>query len=143
MSDEAGSLLVLYDGKAYRNLSNLFEEFPDLLQSNDLSNKAAKIINFMLRGLTFDVVTDVDAFKNRYRSQIVKESTIHNNQTFLTRSYGVYDVTTMHAPSWDKGTMVFFAVNNSIRVPYKVTYQPPMEGHQGKCKYELLPQEKF
>lgn len=118
----------------YNSLKALLQKYPLLVCDTNLP-KTVQMINFLLTGLEYEYIDDLEKFKEDYQQRIESEqATLVGNSVKLS-DYGIYDVSFMHEPKLDKGKLIFFVKNDSNNLPYKVS----VDTISSKAHYELLP----
>lgn len=117
---------VEYQKKNYRDLVDLVHEVKGLSEVKNLSI-FVKIANFMFQGSDFEVIEDIQEFKNRYAS-----FSQHLSQ------YGKYDISEIEGPKIVDGTVVFYVEHQAMHIPYRVTCTYPFEHKNARYCYELL-----
>lgn len=130
--------IVIYKNKTYQNLNELIKDAPCLKQPDALES-AVKIVNFMLYGLRYNLIEDVEDFRKKYLEKIHLEQTQPSNQNFRTCSFGSYDVGGIHPPRQERNHWIFFVENSNNGVPMRVTFRLPSGRKLFFCQYQLLP----
>jgi hypothetical protein len=124
--------------RIYTSPAPLFRDFP-ILSNPHYPEKIAQLINFLLKGLEFHYIENIEQFKEDYYQQIESEQITLNDQPAHLSDYGVYDLSDMHAPTIQNGTLTFFVKHDYTHLPYKVSVPFPILTDQIRASYELLP----
>lgn len=127
---------IATDGKKYREVNSLIEEFPELEKENNI-DKLARLANFLFQGTTYHVIDNVETFKEAYLTRIEFEKNSLDYMPMRLIDHGVFDVNGMHPPKIEGTDLIFYAKDDHTGVPYRVTY--PIGNPNTKAAYQLLP----
>lgn len=131
--DSQGKKMIGLKDQNFSSLVALIDAHPGFAQDCHLG-KLAMISNFMMAGLDYDCIDDVDEFKKEYEE--LQQDRIENPFNAFT-FYEMYNLSSMQIPSIQEGKFVFY-VKDKNNVPYCVTSQYPF-GDPLSSSYELLP----
>lgn len=122
---------------SYHHLPELFHDFPLLMLPNNIA-KAAEMINFLMTGLEFQFIENIEDFKIDYLQRLDSESSYDKPDVNIA-DYGAFDISGMHAPLIERNQLTFFVRKDHDHLPYKVSLAFPVASKQPHVKYELLP----
>ena len=122
----------------YHSFPDLFHDLP-LLSTTPYLDKAAQVINFLVKGLEFQYIDDISLFQTNYRRIIEDESFESPYEHTRLSDYGIYDVSGMHPPKIVEGQLVFFVRHDYTALPYRVSLPYPIAANDKSVYYELLP----
>lgn len=126
------------EGQTYNSLVALFQSFP-ILSNPRYREKVAQIVNFLLKGLEFHYIENIEKFKEEYQQQIEYEQLSLEDRLVRLSDYGIYDLSSMHAPAVINGQLIFFVKHDYTQLPYKVSVGFPITSDYPNARYELLP----
>lgn len=125
------------ENRNYTSLFRLFEDFPHL--SNPVhKEKVSQLITFLLTGLEFQWIENIEKFREDYEERIESDLISLGDGLSKLSDYGVYDLSVMHPPTVSKGKFIFF-VKDENQIPYKVSLPFPVKTEDPQASYELLP----
>lgn len=134
-----GNYIVVYNDKNYQNLNDLINDAPSLRQPQALAT-AVKIVNFMIYGLRYHCIENIEEFQKSYLESVRSEKTAFSSiQDIRLSAYGTYDVSQISPPRIEKNRWIFFVVDSTNRIPKRVSFELPTLRKPFHCKYELLP----
>ncbi|HMO07264.1 MAG TPA: hypothetical protein PKD10_06395 [Paracoccaceae bacterium] len=86
----------------------------------------AQVANHLAHGDRFSVILDPEAFRTGYLAQREAEDPAEAPAPgrIRLRNYGIPAFDTIARPGMEGGSLVFFAVNTSLGIPYRVTMAP-------------------
>lgn len=86
----------------------------------------AQVANHLAHGDRFSVILDPEAFRTAYLAQRAAEDPAEVPRPGVIRltNYGIPAFDQIARPAMDGDRLVFFAVNTSLGIPYKVTMAP-------------------
>ena len=130
-------------GTLHTSVTTLIEEFPFLTKAQNLL-LFAKLANFLFKGLDYEVIEDVEKYKQEYLDQIDSESESFELPPFALTSYGgEFDVKEISPPylkkdkaESDKHVLVFYATQ---RIPYRISCEFSLGSDDFSYRCELLP----
>lgn len=125
-------------GQPYTSLMDLFRDFPILTHPSH-REKSAQMINFLIKGLDFQYIHNIENFKEAYQKQVEVEQESLMNPSFNLTQYGRFDVSVMHPPKLEKGKLIFFVKNEHDQLPYQVSLPFPVHSDKFYIHYQLLP----
>jgi hypothetical protein len=118
----------------HHQLGNLIDAVPELVGGDDCL-ALAKAANFLLKGITYTVIEDIEGYQEQYCTRVAAEDAAFDERTRRISDYGVFDVSVMKRPSVQANTITFFVQDRQMGLPYKVTIAlPQLTNH-----YQLLP----
>lgn len=125
----------------HTSLFSLSKILPEVIQSKN-QTLLAKIINFLVSGVQFEIIENPESYKTSYKSQYEAESNSFDFLNLSLISYGKFNVDEVSTPYIKKGetgkkNVLIFYVKNTL--PYRVTCELPIDQAAPKCHYELLP----
>lgn len=136
--DQDQEPVINVSGQIYTVPSDLFQTFP-FLSSIRYLGKAAQMINFLSVGLEFRFIENVEKFKDHYLQCIESELGSVDSDRPMLSQYGIFDVSHLHPPQIQDGSLVFYVKNDQTQLPYRVEVPfPPIE-EEFEVQYELLP----
>ena len=126
----------------YRSLKDLLDTFPELGAKNNLGT-LAQIANFLARGMEFQNIEDIEAYKEFYCQQIESEkaSSLYEGSTF--RDYGLFDLSVIHPPCLKNHQLIFYVKDEYLNIPYQATLNYPIQHDHPEIVYELLPYDCY
>lgn len=130
--------IVEIQGHQFSSLHKLIQKFPLINQPQHL-DILAQIANFLAKGLEFQFIQNIDSFRENYYQQIETEQSSLLYEGFNLKDYGVFDLSTMHAPLLIDQKLSFFVKHDYLGIPYKVTLMNPVDCNSPNIIYELLP----
>ncbi len=133
---EEGKRVVDYNGIHYKQLSALVSACPEVRQQEH-RNEFARVANFLFKGLTYEVIDDIAAFKKEYRERVAKEANGLDTRGPRISDYGLFDVSGMHGPQIRDDKMVFYVRHSKTELPYEVSVA--LSPNRKKASYHLLP----
>ena len=103
------------------SVAGLLSQVPDLSAAEAVD--VAKAVNFLSQGTDFDVIETPDAFAEAYRAKLATEDPSAPWQEGVVRlsDYGVPDFSEIAAPVLSDGTLVYFARDTFLGLPYRVS----------------------
>lgn len=132
--DNKSVVFVEYD-RSY-NMKDFLALLPGVkLEEN--ATMLALALNHFARETEYDVIEDPKAFEEKYRATLAKEDPKAPFDPYTPRlsNYGTPDFATIQKPKFDGKTLVFYAVDIYLGLPYKIT----AEGLESTPSYEPLP----
>lgn len=139
--DKSHQPTIFIEGKSYSTLFPILQVMPELYKKNYF-DQLAQIANFLAKGLEFKYIEDIETFKKNYSRTIQSEKLTPDewhDQSQL-KYYGLYDLSSLHAPSMINSELVFFVKHDYLSIPYQVTLHLPIKNEELQMAYELLPQ---
>ncbi len=135
--DEKLNSYILHEGKKYTSVTELMNACPVIAA---IPSIFAQAINFLIHELRYEVIEAPEEFIMNYQSSIEAEKQSNSLDTPRTNSFGRYNVREIDLPKLQNGQLIFYAVDLSTGVPYRVTFVVShAKGKIPLCKYELLP----
>ncbi|WP_068468254.1 hypothetical protein [Candidatus Protochlamydia phocaeensis] len=129
---------IQIEGVKYTSLYQLCRDFPHLLAPKQIE-KMAKIANFLIKGLEFQYIENINAFKEDYFQRLEAGQTALLQNMPCLNDYGIYDVSIMHHPKIHNGKLIFFVKQDYTHLPYKASLDFPLKDENFSIHYELLP----
>lgn len=121
----------------YSSLEHLIQKCPQLIHPQNI-DKLAQIANFMVKGLEFQYIENIEAFRENYYQQIeIEQLTLLYEGTKL-KDYGIFDLSDMHPPRLNGNQLIFFVRHDYLGIPYRVTLFFPITNDTPQLSYELL-----
>lgn len=137
--DKSNLPVIEINGQVYQSLPHLFIKFPLLFDCHCLE-RAAQIINFLAKGLEFQLIDNIEAYKDDYRERLESSQLeLLSEMDEFTHDYIHFDLSSMHQPKLFDGCLVFFAKHDLTGFPYKVSLVFPINDENPDIDYELLP----
>lgn len=136
--DAAKKPTIGYKERSFNSLDALVEAFPQLIENLATS---AELANFLMRGLAFHLIQDIETFKRSYRAQLDADLNENEEDNPLLVDYGNFDLSGLHPPRINDGRLVFFVQEGHTRLPYQVSVPFPYTSPQPSI-YALLPYGK-
>lgn len=128
---------ITVDGIPFSSLEQLVSSYPTLLEQLDL---LANIVNFLLVGEHFHVITNVELFKRSYLHNLQKEEERENlHNSYLRHPYGRLDISALLPPHFLEERFIFFTLNTINDLLYSGSCRYPFLDDCLEAKYELLP----
>lgn len=121
-----GNPLVVEEQQVYHNLSEATTLTKYLLESKQLI-LLAKVINFLLYSMRFQVIISPKEFEKKYLAQHSKES-----------DYGLFDLQEIATPQIQEDQFIFYVQEMSSGIPLKVICSLPNVTDQLKSDYRPL-----
>ncbi len=123
------------DYSNYRCVGALLKAFPALLDKDYILDMA-KVINFLCKGIEYQVIEEPDVYKTNYKKEIDKEQSCCNLADFSLTPYGEFDVEEISLPRIEHGKLIFYVEG---KIPQRVTCEYPFKSDYPVIKYEMLP----
>lgn len=120
----------------YTSLEDLIQKYPQLIHPKNL-DIMAQIANFLVKGLEFQYIDDIESFKENYYQQIETEQMSLLDEETQLKDYGIFDLSEMHPPLLKENQLVFFVKHDYLGIPYRVTLAYPIK-NDASIYYELL-----
>lgn len=136
--DASQTPTVGYKEKSFRTLYALIDAFPQLAEN---FSKSAELANFLMRGMDFQLIEDIEAFKLSYHEQLASNLNENDDKPHLA-DYGHFDLSSLHPPRLNNGQLVFFVKGGHTHLPYQVSVSFPMPTSSQPSAYSLLPFRK-
>lgn len=133
--------IIEANGISYSSLKTLLQSHPQIRQ-NQYLEKLAQIANFLVKGIEFQYIENIELFKENYYQKIDSEQASFLDDGLALKDYGIFDLSSMHAPLLKDKSLIFFVKHDYLGVPYRVTLFFPIENDLPKMTYELLPIKK-
>lgn len=124
---------IAVDNIPFRSLEQLVASYPILTNHLDA---LAILVNFMLVGDAFWVITDIDNFRQDYLTLYRREGSL--NGCKWSHPYGQLDLSTLENPKITDGKFCFFAICAINELPYAASCSYPFSSTSLSPKYELL-----
>jgi hypothetical protein len=124
------------EGTIYTSLGSLCRHIPQFSEDQHLE-KLAQVANFLVKGLEFDYIEDIELFKEDYAQQLEAEQLqMLNEEPHFNQ--GVYDLSEMHPPRVVNHRLVFFVKQEDPMIPYRVSLDYPVCTEMPIVLYEAL-----
>lgn len=137
--NDAGTAVVIVDGQEVQDISGLIDLAPNIVDPK-YARAYARLVNHLANGYEFNVIMDPDAFeasyRERYDAEDPDEKTVAGQVRL--RNYGLPDFSVIEAPKISDNTLVFYAENAFLGVPYRVEAGTAVTSI-GKPEYTLVP----
>lgn len=100
----------------------------------------AEIANFLWKGLQFQFIDQIADYQKFYTEQVELEKK-YSSDVFLYRltDYKIFDVSVMHTPRLEGGTLFYFVYNTATGLPYRVVCPFPYTSASTLVHYQILP----
>lgn len=121
---DTGKLIVMIGDASYADLPAVLAAAPALLEPANAGRFAQVLVHFA-QGTEFAVIEDPAAFEAAYRARLATEDPAAPWRPGVYRlsDFGVPDFGQIHAPRCDGQTVVFFARDRLLGVPYRIVGQ--------------------
>jgi hypothetical protein len=124
------------EGKIYTSLGSLCRHIPQFSDIHYLE-KLAQVANFLVKGLEFHYIEDIELFKEDYAQQLeAEELKMLNEEPRFNQ--GLYDLSGMHPPRVVNQQLIFFVKQEDPVVPYRVSLEYPVCAEMPVVSYEAL-----
>jgi len=132
IADDGGNLVLPGNAGEAHNMAELLRMAPDLARH---PVPLAQAVNHFAHGGQYRVISDPQQFEADYKAKLAKEdpNAPWREREIRLRDFGVPDFATIKVPSVSGEELVFYAVDETLGVPYKVecaqltgtpTYEP-------------------
>lgn len=127
------------DQQQYTQLWFLVQNCP-LLSDPKYLKEFARISNFFWKGLVFRYVDSIAEFQHAYHQQIeLEKRCLGDIFPYRLTDYKIFDVSVMHEPRLDNGSLYYFVYNTSNGLPYRVVCPFPYTTTSTLVHYQILP----
>lgn len=124
---------VIVDGKVYNELMKAVNDISEL-SDKKYAYEFALIANFILTGLNFEVIEDVDRFRANYKRLLQSDEEL--------AKYGEFDTREIALPRVEGNHIIFFVEERMTALPFKVEGSFPFRDKSGAYSYTKLPYMK-
>lgn len=131
--------IIIYKEKKYTSMHDLCMELPEFLSGTIDLKKLAHFLNFMSKGIGYEVIDNIKRYKEDYLARIEFEKNSFDYLPVRLRDHGVFDVSVMHSPQIVREEFIFFVKNADNNVPYRVNCPFPINPETPNLNYQLLP----
>ncbi|MEP5730391.1 MAG: hypothetical protein ABJL67_13605 [Sulfitobacter sp.] len=134
----AGTPVVIVDGQEVHDVSSLVDLAPNVVEPK-YARAYARLVNHLSHGYKYNVIMDPEAFEADYRIRFDAEDPDEKTVAgqVRLRNYGLPDFNAISPPSFEGKTLIFFAENAYLGVPYRVEVQTAVTS-MGKPTYALI-----
>lgn len=124
------------EGKIYTSLGGLCRHIPQFSEIEHLE-KLAQVANFLVKGLEFHYIEDIELFKEDYAQQLeAGQLQMLNEEPRFNQ--GLYDLSEMHPPRIVNQHLIFFVKQEDPTIPYRVSLDYPVCTDEPVLSYEAL-----
>ena len=138
--DDANNPVINIEGIEYTDdtIYEMLESYSSLMKAANLT-KAAKMINFLIKGVSFQLIEDIEIFKQKYLDKVEMESGEIPGLAARLNDYGRFDVSRLHSSKLVEGQLLFYVKEDATQLPYQVAFTYPFVEELPKAYYNLLP----
>lgn len=128
-----------FENQHYSQLWFLVQTCP-LLSEVDYLKEFARISNFFWKGLAFHYIDSISYFQQHYHQQIELERRCPGDIfPYRLTDFKIFDVSVMHDPYLEDGSLYYFVYNSSNGLPYRVVCPFPYTTTSTLVHYQILP----
>jgi hypothetical protein len=128
-----------FDEEHFSQLWFLVQSCPLLSDPKHLK-EFARISNFFWKGVIFRYIDSISQFQQYYHDQIELERLCPGDIfPFRLTDYKIFDVSVMHEPHLEDGSLYYFVYNSSNGLPYRVVCPFPYTTTSTLVHYQILP----
>ena len=131
--------LAEFKGQHYHLLWLLVQQVTELSNPHYIK-EFSQLSNFFWKGIQFQTIDSIEDFQKRYVEQVELEK-LYQGDVFPYRltDYKIFDVSIMHPPLLEAGTLHYFVYNLSTGLPYRVACPFPYVSTSTLVYYQILP----
>ncbi|MEM9145732.1 MAG: hypothetical protein AAGC57_05995 [Pseudomonadota bacterium] len=117
-----GTPIVVVGTDEVGSQTEILQSHPDLVTTEQAS-ALAKVVNHFAREFRYEVIEDPAAYEDAYRSQVAAEDADAEFQQGKPRlrDFGIPDFTAILAPHFDGATLVYYARDRYLGIPYRAS----------------------
>ena len=131
--------VVKFDDQLFNHIWILSQHLP-LLSEIAYLKEFGIVSNFLWKGLDFQFIDCIVDYQKQYREQVELEKKCPSDVfPYRLTDYQIFDVSLMHEPKLESGTIHYFVFQTHTGLPYRVVSPFPYTSLSTVVHYQILP----